>query len=409
MVTWRIVVLAIGVFMLHDNGVNPAELRDGDASQMPRQLQRLPEHGVQPTEHHSYRCEERRPLGPVGPHKELDCTALSFRLQNLRRDIRAECGVFKCFYRNKQTYRHSHHPEVGFIVQPYTTEKKQNPALRPGEPSAAAPGEVMYPNAHKSGGGCVHSACRRWILQELAPFAEKLATSYHIKHGLMGPPLVIDISKRFAEALGALAYPSAKNLESPRELHLRQKMGTAAFLEAFHKDARSQFSAGSLQLGDHGKRYWSVLVQQTYAAPKNAVFLRCDDEDLPQLDAVVAASRNETVLRNLHQNLVATVHMVAGQPCLANDFQAMLAPDTGDVYQIDLDRCYTTVQTRRWIETVERNKTEEYAAKCLQKLRLLGQHTLAKLDELDRRRDVRRSLDRAGGLHGAGGIDKVAS
>ena len=101
--------------------------------------------------------------------------------------------------------------------------------------------------------------------------------------------------------------------------------------------------------------------------------------------------------------------MVAGQPCLANDFQAMLAPDTGDLYQIDLDRCHTTVQTPRWIETVERNKTEEYAAKCLQKLRLLGKHTLAKLGELDRRRDVHRSSDRAGGLPGTGGIDKVAS
>ena len=228
---------------------------------------------------------------------------------------------------------------------------------------------------------------QRWILHKLVPFAEMLAATYHVKHGLIGPPRVIDITERAATRLGELAHPSKKAVfDLMRTAKFRLKEGRLVENEGtFRASALGRYSAGSRQFGDHGDRYWSVLVQHTEAAPQNSIFLDCgvwpqftlNRKGMPKLDAVLRASHNETVLKNLHQGLVATARMVAEQLCLVHDFQVMVALGTGDVYQIDLDRCHQAGHTNNVLSAASQQ------TRCVDNLRLLAAHALARLAKVE--------------------------
>ena len=337
---------------------------------------------VPPVKHHSAQCEQR-PLGPIGPHEELNCTEFDFRLHNLELRTtggmrKAACGGFKCFYRLRR------HPEVGYIVQPYQTETPRT--LRPvgsdTERSTMVTAESWESSKLKHEAMLVEnrSRARRYVLHELTPFAQMLVATYHIKHGLIGPPLVIDITEKASRMLGMQAYLSAKD---PKSNHLDEQ-------RKFLRATMRRFSAGSLQLGDHGGRYWSVLVQRTEAAPRNAIFIKCKDDRYPKprdvgrvnpkFAAVVGKSHNATMLHNLHQGLVATARMVEAHLCLAYDFQAMVAPVTGDIYQIDLDRCGVANAPNNINRNVSLDL--EYSAKCGRTLQLLARRTLARLAEV---------------------------
>ena len=114
--------------------------------------------------HYASKCTGHQ-LGPIGIFKELECTKYDFRLDNIDILNRPQCGAHKCFYRSR------HDPEVGYVVVPYS----------------AAP----HTDVH-------------WLLTESYPYATRLAATYHIRHGLVGPPLIMDLPKLFADQLSKM-------------------------------------------------------------------------------------------------------------------------------------------------------------------------------------------------------------
>ena len=115
------------------------------------------------------------------------------------------------------------------------------------------------------------------------------------------------------------------------------------------------------------------------------------------LYSTLAASHNETALRNMHAGLRATARMIEEQLCLVDDFQAMLAPDTGDIMQIDLDRCYGyffNTTRRPGGRNHSKTQLQDDAGKCSQTLRRLARHTLARIADVTAEAGPARSLRR---------------
>jgi len=234
--------------------------------------------------HYVSQCTAGHQLGPpIGIVKELECTAYDFRLDNIHPQSLDHpiCGEHKCFYRSR------HDPKLGYVVVPY------------GEP-----------------GTDVH-----WLLTESYPYAARLAAKYHIRHGMVAPPRVIDLSEQ-----------SAKRILGSKSAKLNKRSNV--------------WSEGSVPF-QCGKRFWSYVVQRVEAAPGNARMLKfcCSKGNRPlgELAVFVREQTNETLLRTLQKDLFATRNMIAGEPSLAPDFQTMFAPDTGHLLQMDLDRGRATM------------------------------------------------------------------
>ena len=248
--------------------------------------------------HYASKCTGHQ-LGPIGIFKELECTKHDFRLDNI--DIRSlnrpQCGVHKCFYRSR------HEPGVGYVVVPY------------GRGGSSLDDE--------------HITDVHWLLTESYSYATRLATTYHIRHGLVGPPLIMDLPKLFADQLS-----KARN--------------------SMKKEHKELWSNGTADPFRCGKRFWSYLVQRVQATPANACIVKPGDLKIHSnkshntcnkasnrginLELFIRRQNNETLLRTLQKDLFAVTNMMAGELGLVRDFQMMFVPDTGHLLQMDLDR-----------------------------------------------------------------------
>ena len=236
--------------------------------------------------HYASRCTGPQ-LGPIGIFKELECTEYDFRLANINTHslTHPQCGYHKCFYRSR------HDPKIGYVVVPYSEPKTD-----------------------------VH-----WLLTESYPYATRLAATYHIRHGLVGPPLVMDLSELFAKQLAQGIGKHAATMSG----HNVWSKGTVPFRCA--------------------KRFWSFLVQRVEATPANARILKFwvlekskvyngPGAGVMLLEQFVGEQNNETRLRTLQKDLFAATNMLAGELGLVRDFQMMFVPHTGHLLQMDLDR-----------------------------------------------------------------------
>lgn len=235
--------------------------------------------------HYSSQCTGHQ-LGPIGIFEELECTETDFRLDNIDKHSlnHTQCGTHKCFYRSR------HDPKIGYVVVPY------------GQPTTD-----------------VH-----WLLTELYPYATRLAATYHIRHGLVGPPLMMDLSELFAKQL-------AKGIgEIKGHGHMHQEWSNGFSFRC-------------------GKRFWSFLVQRVISVPAKASIMKYYSNEahyIPKhhakvfgvLEKFIREQTDETLLRTLQKDLFAATNMLAGEPGLVFDFQMMFLPDTGQLLHIDLDR-----------------------------------------------------------------------
>jgi len=258
--------------------------------------------GVQ---HYSSRCTGPV-LGPVGQSvEELECTKYDFRLDNLHEtslDKPPACGRNKCFFRSR------HDPKIGYVVLPFNADTKTGKHAQ-------------------------------WLLTKQYPFAEMLAAKYHVRHGIIAPPKVIDVSEQFAKELGK---------------------GIGGLHPKLHqKKLIARWSKGSVQFNNgrfwkYGERYWSYVVQRVEAAPPNAFFIkvwnykhnRAHEESDTNVVKFVAMQTNATVLSNLHQDLLYAATMIGSERSLEQDFQMMLEPDTGHLIHFDLDPIIEHTKTK---------------------------------------------------------------
>lgn len=190
------------------------------------------------------------------------------------------CGASKCFYKNK------HDESIGYLVTPFLLPERK-----------MLNGKTTWYNIH----------VKAYV------YAIQLQHDYGVKHFYLEPPIKVNVSPELYKTLN-------------------YKTHTIGFKPPKKKYGK-RFKEGS-----------SVLIQKVANAPKPNVFLgsmrgkrKIFERNVQQF--IESISDKQEFYMNFLRRLDELKDLLKREPCLADDFQAIL-DEHGDMYHIDLERCF---------------------------------------------------------------------